>query len=75
VWGCRYRKLIDFIDIIVGRYRYHKNTIINKGLLSLVGIGDCFAARACSSHCLNNVTLYIESSIGMLRMRTHIFFP
>jgi hypothetical protein len=23
------------------RYRYHKNTIINKGLLSLVGFSDC----------------------------------
>jgi hypothetical protein len=23
------------------RYRYHKNLIINKGLLSLVGISDC----------------------------------
>jgi hypothetical protein len=42
---------------------------------SLVGIADCFAARACLSHCRNNITLYIASSIGMLRMRTHIAFP
>jgi len=37
VWGCRYRKLIDLI-YNNNRYRYHENTIINKGLLSLVGI-------------------------------------
>jgi len=38
VRGCRYTKLIDFIYIIIGRYRYHKNLIINKGFLPLVGI-------------------------------------
>jgi len=38
VRGCRYTKLIDFIYIIIGRYRYHKNLIINNGFLPLVGI-------------------------------------
>jgi hypothetical protein len=37
VRGCRYRKLIDFIDIIIDN-RYHKNTIINKNIHPLVGI-------------------------------------
>jgi hypothetical protein len=41
--------------IKIGRYIYHKNLIINKGFLPLVGIVDCFTARAPSSHCRNNV--------------------
>jgi hypothetical protein len=51
--GLPLQKLIDFI--YNNRYKYHENTIINKGLLSLVGISDCFAARACSFHCRDNV--------------------
>jgi len=38
VQGCRYTKLIDFIYIIIGRDRYHKNSIINNGFSLLVGI-------------------------------------
>jgi len=68
--GCRYIKLIDFIYKI-GRYRYRKNLIINNGSLPLVGIVVHYAARACSSHCRNNVISYIEAS-RVLRMRTHI---
>jgi hypothetical protein len=37
VRGCHYRKVIDFNN----KYRYHKNPIINKGLLLLGGISDC----------------------------------
>jgi hypothetical protein len=36
VRGCRYKKLINS-NRYNSRYRYHKNSIINKGLLSLVG--------------------------------------
>jgi len=56
-----------FLYIIIGRYKYHKNTIINNGVLSLVGIADAFAARACPSHCRNNVT----SEIQACRVFTH----
>jgi len=54
------------------RYRYHKNLIINNGFLSLVGIADCFAARACPFHCRNNVTFFIESSRDVTHV--HPFF-
>jgi hypothetical protein len=40
VWGCCCKKLIDFM-YNNNKYRYDENTIINKGLLSLVGISDC----------------------------------
>jgi hypothetical protein len=52
------QKLIGFIDN--NRYRYHENTIMNKGLLSQVGISDYFAASACSFHFCNNVNLLLK---------------
>jgi hypothetical protein len=36
VRGCCYRKVIDFM--YNNSYRYHENTIINKGFFPLVGI-------------------------------------
>jgi hypothetical protein len=39
--------MLVYLYIIIGLYRYHKNSIINKGLLSLVGFW-LFATRACS---------------------------
>ena len=54
--GLPLQKANRILCIYNNRYRYHKNTMINKGLLSLVGIADCFAARACPSQCRNNVT-------------------
>ena len=70
--GCRYTKLIDFIYKNRYRYRYHKNLIINNGFLPLVGIVDCLAARACPSHCRNNVISFIESSRDVTH--AHPFF-
>jgi hypothetical protein len=52
VRGFRYTKLID--SRYKGRYRYHKNTIINKDISPLVGIvflSSCFFAS--SFHCRN----------------------
>jgi hypothetical protein len=37
VWGCHNSKVIDFLDLIADN-RYHKNTIIDKDILLLVGI-------------------------------------
>jgi len=56
VQGCCLQKANRFYIYNNNKYRYHENTIINKSLLLLVGIADCFAARACSFHCRNNVT-------------------
>ena len=54
VRGCRYRKLIDS-RYRYKRYRYHKNTIINKDISPLVGIVYSLAVRACHSHWRKNV--------------------
>jgi len=75
VRGCRYRKLIDFVYIIIDRFRYHENKIINKGFLLLVGIVDCFAARACSPHCRNNVIFNIEASRVYTHAHPYLAFP
>ena len=69
--GLPLHKANRFYNIVIGRYWYHKNTIINNGFLSLVGIAVGFAGRVCSSHCGNNAISYIEAS-RVLLMRTHI---
>ena len=51
--GLPLHKANGFLYIIIDRYRYHKNAIINKDISPLVGITSSFFCW--SSHCQNNV--------------------
>jgi hypothetical protein len=48
VQGCRYTTLVDS-RYRYNRYRYHKNSMINKDISPLVGIVFSLAVRASSS--------------------------
>ena len=62
VRGCRYTKLINS-RYRYNRYRYHKNTIIDNGVLPLVGFW-LFAARACSRHCWETMWVFYSLSLA-----------
>jgi len=71
VRSCCYKKLMNLNN---NRYRYHKNSIINKGLLSLVSFW-LFTARACSSIVGDNVISFIVMFKGLRSLRAHTSMP